>query len=101
LKNVEINVFGKYVSKQYLDNTQQNTRSIEGYYVQNIRIGYTLPKKWFTECSVSGFIYNVWNNKYEPNGYTFSYIYNGNLTTENYYFPMAGTNYTIAIQLKL
>jgi len=44
---------------------------------------------------------NVFDKKYEPNGYTFSYYYNSQLTTENYYFPMAGTNFFAGINVKL
>ena len=44
---------------------------------------------------------NVFNKKYEPNGYTFSYVYGGQLTTENYYFPMAGINWTVGLNIRL
>jgi iron complex outermembrane receptor protein len=44
---------------------------------------------------------NVFNKKYEPNGYTFSYIYGGSVTTENYYFPMAGVNFMMGVNVRL
>jgi len=37
---------------------------------------------------------------YEPNGYTFSYYYGGSLTTENYYFPMAGRNFMVGVNVR-
>jgi iron complex outermembrane receptor protein len=43
----------------------------------------------------------VFNKKYEANGYTFSYLSGGALTTENYYFPMAGTNVLFALNIGL
>jgi iron complex outermembrane receptor protein len=43
---------------------------------------------------------NVFDKKYEPNGYTFSYYYGGSLTTENYYFPMAGRNFMAGVNMK-
>jgi iron complex outermembrane receptor protein len=43
---------------------------------------------------------NVFDKMYEPNGYTFSYYYGGSLTTENYYFPMAGRNFMVGVNMK-
>jgi iron complex outermembrane receptor protein len=34
------------------------------------------------------------------NGYTFSYVYGGQQTTENYYYPQAGINVMGGIGLK-
>jgi iron complex outermembrane receptor protein len=43
---------------------------------------------------------NIFNKMYQPNGYTYSYYYNGKLETENFYYPMAGTNFMIAMNIK-
>jgi iron complex outermembrane receptor protein len=101
VKNVEISLLGKYVSRQYLDNTSDLRRSLQPYFVQDIRGTYTIKNKLFKELSLVAALYNVLNKKYEPNGYTFSYIYGGKTTTENFYFPMAGTNFMAGINIKL
>ena len=44
---------------------------------------------------------NILNKKYESNGYTYDYLSGGSLAVENYYFPMAGTNFLAAINIKL
>ena len=43
---------------------------------------------------------NIFSDKYEPNGYTFSYIFGGKQTTENFYFPMATINWMAGINIK-
>lgn len=96
-----MSLLSKYVSKQYLDNTQNENRVLNAFYVQDIRAMYTVKPKWLKEISIIAQVNNVFNRKYEPNGYTFSYIYGGITTTENYYFPMAGTNFLIALNIKL
>lgn len=101
LKNGEISLLSKYVSRQYLDNTGDISRSLRRYFVEDVRFTYTIKNKWFNECSLIASIYNVFNKKYEANGYTFSYVYSGKTTTENYYFPMAGTNFMVGINIKL
>jgi iron complex outermembrane recepter protein len=95
-KKTELSFIGKYVSRQYLDNTSQKSRSLKQFYVQDIRAGYTW-KKSLLYVQVN----NLFSKKYEPNGYTFSYISGGGQTTENYYFPMAPIYWMAAINLKL
>jgi len=101
VKNGEITLLGKYVSRQYLDNTQDVMRSLHPYFTQDVRFTYTIKNKLFNELNVIAAVYNAFNKKYEPNGYTFSYIYSGKKTTENYYFPMAGTNFMAGVNIRL
>lgn len=101
VKNGEISFLSKYVSRQYLDNTSDVARSLDPYFVQDVRFTYTIKNKLFKEWNLVASVYNVFNKKYEPNGYTFSYIYGGKTTTENYYFPMAGTNMMFGVNIKL
>jgi iron complex outermembrane receptor protein len=42
---------------------------------------------------------NLFDVRYEPNGYTFSYMAGGAMTTENYFFPMAGRNLMIGLSI--
>jgi iron complex outermembrane receptor protein len=101
VKNGEISLLSKYVSRQYLDNTKDKSRSLNPFYVQDVRFTYTIKNKLFKEWNVIALANNVFNKKYEPNGYTFSYITGGKATTENYYFPMAGTNFMVGVNVKL
>jgi iron complex outermembrane recepter protein len=101
VKNGEISLLSKYVSKQYLDNTEDKSRSLNPYYVQDVRFNYTIKNTLFKEWNLTAMVNNVFNKKYEPNGYTYSYIYAAKTTTENYYFPMAGTNYMVGVNVKL
>ncbi|MEO6329955.1 MAG: TonB-dependent receptor plug domain-containing protein [Ginsengibacter sp.] len=100
-KNSEVSLISKYVGKQFLDNTSQNSRSLGSYYLQDIRLSYTLKKKLLKETNFVFHVNNLFNKLYEPNGYTFSYFYGGSMVTENYYFPMAGINFMAAINIKM
>ncbi|GGB21977.1 TonB-dependent receptor [Puia dinghuensis] len=91
----------KYVSKEYLDNAQQENRKLDGYYVQNLRAVYTLTNKLSRETDIIFQLNNVFNKRYTPNGYTTSYISGGQLQTDNFVFPMAGTNFMVAVNIKL
>ena len=100
LKGLELDLLAKYVSRQYLDNTNKESRSLNPYYVQDARLIYEPPKFLFSNISFILQVNNIFNKKYEPNGYTYSYLSGGELTTENYYFPMAGTNFMAAINIR-
>ncbi len=100
VRNLGIALLGKYVSRQYLDNTSKQSRSLDPYFVTDLRINYSIPQKFMREIELLLMINNVFNVLYEPNGYTYSYLYGGELVTSNNYFPMAGTNIMGGVNIK-
>lgn len=105
VKNTELSLFNKYVSRQYLDNTNDANRVLRSFFVQDLRGSYTFKRKdkkacCLKEISITAMVNNLWSRKYEPNGYTFSYIAGGSTVTENYYFPMAGRNFMAGVNIK-
>ncbi|MFT3751187.1 MAG: TonB-dependent receptor [Agriterribacter sp.] len=100
VKNVEFSLLSKYVGKQYLDNTSSNEKKLNAFYVQDVRLSYTIPKLLFKEINLLAQVNNIFNKKYEPNGYTYGYIYEGKMANENFYFPMAGTNFVFGLNVK-
>ncbi|MEP7372443.1 MAG: TonB-dependent receptor plug domain-containing protein [Chitinophagaceae bacterium] len=101
VKNLEISLLGKYVGSQYLDNTQSDTRKLNAFYTQDARMILTLKNKLFNEWNIIGQVNNLLNKKYEPNGYTYGYVLDGSTMADNYYFPMAGTNFMMGVNIKL
>ena len=99
LKKLSISLDGKYVSRQYLDNTSRKERSLHPFLVSNVKIDYEW--KITEKINASFFIQgnNLFSEMYAPNGYTFSYIYGGQSTTENYYYPMAPFNILAGIKI--
>ncbi|MEO5948183.1 MAG: TonB-dependent receptor [Chitinophagaceae bacterium] len=101
VKNGELSLLSKYVGKQYLDNTSNDARSLNAFFVQDVRAIYIIKNKGLKEINVIAQLNNVFGKKYEPNGYTFSYFVGGETVTENYYFPMAGTNFMFGLNISL
>jgi iron complex outermembrane receptor protein len=99
-KNTEVSLTGKYVSRQFLDNTTNKSRSLNPYYTQDLRTSYKLSYKSLKEMNIILQVNNLFNMKYEPNGYTYSYFYGGETTTENFYFPMAGINFLAGVNFR-
>ena len=99
-KAVEIALLSKYVGAQFLDNTSNDARKLNAFFVNDLRAAYSLHPKWMQEITFSLLVNNLLNQLYEPNGYTFSYVSEGKTTTENFYYPQAGINFLAAIRLK-
>ncbi|MBL0232337.1 MAG: TonB-dependent receptor plug domain-containing protein [Chitinophagaceae bacterium] len=100
VRPVELSLQSKYVSDQYLDNTSNEQRRLDAFFVQDLSGSYSFRCKKIKEAVLILKLNNIWSRDYEPNGYTYSYYYAGVTTTENYYFPMAGRNLLIALNLK-
>jgi iron complex outermembrane receptor protein len=45
------------------------------------------------EITLSVLVNNIFDKKYESNGYTWGYLGGGTEYRENYFFPQAGTNF--------
>lgn len=96
----EADLLGKYVGRQFLDNTGNVRRSIDAYALADIRFRYTLTTRALKEVGLSVQLNNILNRKYESNGYTYSYIYGGSTTTQNFYYPQAGFNWLAGVTLQ-
>ncbi|MBF9253307.1 TonB-dependent receptor [Pontibacter sp. 172403-2] len=102
LKGLKAALLYKTVSKQYLDNTASDARKINGYQVADLRLRYTLQPPFMKELEVALLVNNLFNQKYEANGYTFSEEYSGDATRYdyNYYYPQATRNFLLSVGLK-
>lgn len=80
--------------------TEDEGRKLDPFYVQDARVIYSFHKLFLKEANVILQVNNIFNKKYEPSGYTYNYISAGDLVVNNYYFPMAGTNFMLGINLR-
>lgn len=101
VKNLEFTWLPKYVGKQYMDNTSDNNRKLNAFFVNDLRANYTVHPKFVKEMTFSLLANNILNHLYESNGYTYSYIYDRQVVTENFYYPQAGTNFLLAVRVRL
>jgi iron complex outermembrane receptor protein len=104
IESLSLNWMSKYVGRQYLDNTETKSRSLDAFFTNDLRISYQTQPRFFKSLELNLMINNIFNEMYEPNGYTFSYFVPGDggkeLITENFYYPQAGTNFLLGLSLK-
>ncbi|WP_373522000.1 TonB-dependent receptor [Aquiflexum sp.] len=106
IKNLEFSLLNKYVGDQFMDNTQNDNRKLNAFLTNDIRLNYSLRPRFVKNLEFTVMINNIFNQMYEPNGYTFSYFVAGEgaagreLVTENFYYPQAGTNFLAGVKVR-
>ena len=101
LHNVELALVSKYVSRQYLDNTSSVERSLDAFFVNNLRLAYNTRFKGVKNIGLTLLVNNIFTEKYESNGYTWGYINQaGTREHFNYYFPQATANFLLGLNVK-
>ncbi|HKK39258.1 MAG TPA: TonB-dependent receptor [Cryomorphaceae bacterium] len=98
LEGLEFMLISKYVGDQYLDNTSNEAKKIDAYWVNDFRIGYKIKDVIFKEIEISLLVNNILDAEYSSNGYTYSYVF-GSPITENFFYPQAGTNFLAGLRL--
>jgi iron complex outermembrane receptor protein len=59
-------------------------RKLDPYYVQDARLIYRVHKRFLKEANIILQVNNIFNEKYEPNGYTYNYIAGGELSVKQF-----------------
>ena len=101
LKDLSISLLGKHVGDQFLDNTSTDTRKLNAYTTLNLQMNYTIKDVLFKEITFGLLVNNLFDEAYENNGYTWGYVYDGDRTVENFYYPQAGRNFLVRVLFKL
>jgi len=100
VKNAEIAFVSKYVSRQYLDNTSTVSRSLDAYFVNDLRLNYNFSMWGVKNIGVGLLINNLFSAKYQSDGATYPDIEGGKVVNYNYFFPQAPINFLASLNVK-
>lgn len=101
LMGFELSANVKYVGKQYLDNTLNNSTKLDPYALINFQFQKEFKVGQKSKLVLKGMINNLTGIFYSNNGYTYKYVYSGNLTRENFYYPQSGRNFMIGVDFNI
>lgn len=101
VKALELSLLTKYVGKQYLDNTSSESKKLNPFLINDLRLIYRFSSKSIHEITCGFVINNILNKLYESNGYTYSYIANGDVVKNNFYYPQAGRYFMLNLSISL
>ncbi len=93
---------GKYVGAQYLDNTQNDERRLPPYFVPNLRLRYRwTPPIGMRAVTVGIDLFNLRNKVYSANGWTYLYRTSGEDRAMVYVYPQAPFHAMVHVRIDL
>jgi iron complex outermembrane receptor protein len=104
-KQVDIGWTAKYVGKQYIDNTQSNSRALDAYLINNLLVKAHFGTKLLKKIDLIAQVNNLFNEKYSSNAWAYTYFMTDsetNVRSRNQmigYYPQAGINYMAGLIL--
>jgi iron complex outermembrane recepter protein len=91
---------GKYVDRQFIDNTASRDRMLESYFFSDFRMNYTINTPWFGELGINFLVGNIFNAKFETNAWIYRYIEQGEEQYMDGFFPQAGRHFFTGLSIK-
>ncbi len=99
-KKLDVLVNTKYVGKQYIDNTSNDYNSLDPYSTTDLVFNYHFQTKWIEKVGINLSINNIFNVRYASNAWVYSYNYGGERSVIDGYFPQAGINFMLGLDLR-
>ena len=100
IKGLQLSWLSKYVGSQFLDNTQDESKALDSYWVNDIVGQYTIPNKWTKNLSLKVVVNNIFSTRYASNGYTYKFLLGDDLFTENFLYPQAERNFLVGLDFR-
>lgn len=100
LKGLSLALNTKYVGKQYIDNSSSDDRKLKPYFINNLRLNYNLEANFIKNINLFFALNNIFDVKYETNAWIYQYYENNIHKIMDGYFPQAGKNYLIGVNVK-
>ncbi|KRD59935.1 TonB-dependent receptor [Flavobacterium sp. Root935] len=93
IEGLYLSLLQKYVGEQYMNNIELPEAKLADYFVNDFNASYEIkPNSIFKSITITALVNNIFDKKYVSNGAMWD-IY-------PYYYPQAGTNFLIGLNLK-
>jgi len=100
LVNVHLHLVSRYVGKQYIDNTSSEDRTLDPYFVNDLRLSWAFYPQHIKEISVQLMVANLFNEKYETNAWVYRYYLEGSEDRMDGFYPQAGRHLMAGVRLR-
>ncbi|MEL6863415.1 MAG: TonB-dependent receptor [Bacteroidota bacterium] len=106
---------GKYVGDQFIDNTSNEAAQLDAYFFSDFRLYYSFKNRIFKELGVTLLVRNLFDARFSTNAWTYRYISEGydarpddpyarleggNVYNLTGFFPQAGRNFLLGLDLR-
>ena len=89
-KDAKLQLIGKYVGKQYADNTGRECYAIDPYFLLNFRASYTWHLRGTNEIEAQLLVNNVLNHQYRLSAWVGDWVDDYSDPSTNYYYHSRG-----------
>ena len=90
VEDAKVQLIGKYVGKQYADNTGRECYAVDPYFLLNVRASYTWHLGGTNELEAQLLVNNMLNSKYNLHAWAEDWIDDYSSTTRQYYYHSRG-----------
>lgn len=93
MEGLQFSWMSKFVGEQYMNNIELPAAKLPDYFVNDFNVSYEIRlKSVFKSITLNGLVNNILDKQYVSNGYMYD-IY-------PYYYPQAGINFLVGVNLK-
>ncbi|MCB0811275.1 MAG: TonB-dependent receptor, partial [Flavobacteriales bacterium] len=97
----DLTLVTKYVGGQYLDNSGSDARKLDAYLVNDLRLNASLQKLFgIPQVDVNLTVRNVFNELYENNGWSYSFVEGGSRQELVGLYPQAPRNVLVGVVVR-
>ncbi len=100
VKGMTLSILSKYIGDQYIDNTSNEERKLDAWFVNDLLVSYDFTIPSIGEFNLGCKVNNLLNEEYESNAWVYRYYYAGEHDVLDGYFPQAGTNFMFRLGMK-
>ena len=97
---LEFSWMTKFVGDQYFDNTSLDNALLPAYFVNDFRISYGLKNRYFKEATFNILVRNIFDVEYETNAWMYRYMSGGSVAQFEGFYPQAGRNFLVGLDIK-
>jgi iron complex outermembrane receptor protein len=94
-----ITMMGKFVSKQFIDNSSDETNILEPYFFSDLRLNYSLKPGFVRNLDFQLLIQNLFDAKFASNAWSYRYIFDQTTAVDRGFFPQAGINFLAGVNI--
>ena len=99
-KNFRASWLSRYVGRQYIDNTSNENRSLDPYFVNDLKFYYSIKTRFIKSIDLMLSLNNIFDVEYETNAWVYRYYYDNVEYEMNGYFPQAQFNFMSGVSFR-
>jgi iron complex outermembrane recepter protein len=100
-QKLSLSFLTRHVGKQFIDNASDEANILPAYQYSDLRLQYVGQGKVFKKMEFSFWLQNIFNTMYSSNAWSYRYQLNGAFRVDQGFFPQAGRNLMLGVNLEI